>query len=185
MAAEAEQLLATTSSLISRQQRAASDRAGRGMSTEAETRTTAVASRFAEPAEAHATGNGNGNGNGNGSTPAALRPVAAERASTPEEIERKIERIYGVQQTAEGMLFRARGDGIREVQLAGDFNGWLPHTATMRRVGDDFELLLPLAPGRYRYRVVVDGRWSHDMANPIREPNQYGEFNSVVEVPGA
>jgi len=113
----------------------------------------------------------------------ATAPVAvAEPPSTPEEIERKIEKIYGATQTEAGVLFRTRRAGAAEVQLAGDFNDWMPHTAPMTRVGDDFELLLKLEPGRYRYRVVVDGRWSHDEANPNVEANQYGEWNSVVDV---
>jgi len=107
--------------------------------------------------------------------------VTAEPA-THEEIDRKLERIYGVNYTPDGVLFRARGEGVREVQLAGDFNDWMPHTAPMKRVGSDFELFMNLPVGRYRYRMVVDGRWSHDMANPNVETNQYGEWNSVVEV---
>ena len=49
-------------------------------------------------------------------------------------------------------------------------------------LGKDFEVLLKLDPGRYRYRVVVDGRWSHDKSNPEIETNQYGEWNSIVNV---
>jgi chromosome partitioning protein len=144
MANEAEKLLATTSSLISKQS---------------------------------TSGNG------------AVYPVPAAAPATHEEIEqahaeieRKLEKIYGVCYTPDGVLFRTRGAGVREVQLAGDFNDWMPHTAPMKRVGPDFELLMDLPAGRYRYRVVVDGRWSHDSENPNVETNQYGEWNSVVEV---
>ncbi|GJM23827.1 MAG: hypothetical protein DHS20C16_02420 [Phycisphaerae bacterium] len=108
--------------------------------------------------------------------------TSANKPSTPEEIDRKIESIYGVLQTPEGMLFRLHGDDAHEVQLAGDFNDWMPHTTPMTRVGKDFEVLLKLDPGRYRYRVVVDGRWSHDKSNPEIETNQYGEWNSIVNV---
>ncbi len=104
------------------------------------------------------------------------------RPSTPEEIDRKIESIYGIIQTPEGMLFRLHGDDAHEVQLAGDFNDWMPHTTPMKKVGKDFEVVLKLDPGRYRYRVVVDGRWSHDKSNPEIETNQYGEWNSIVSV---
>jgi chromosome partitioning protein len=114
--------------------------------------------------------------------PVSAAPAVSATAATSAEIDRKIQRIYGVVQTPEGVLFRARGEGIRDVQLAGDFNDWMPHTAPMKRVGSDFELLMNLPTGRYRYRMVVDGRWSHDNANPNVETNQYGEWNSVVEV---
>ncbi len=108
--------------------------------------------------------------------------VTAEAPATEEEIDRKIEAIYGVKQIPEGILFRAKSNGASEMQLAGDFNDWMPHTTPMSRVGDSFELLMQLPVGRYRYRMVIDGRWSHDTANPDIETNQYGEWNSVVEV---
>ncbi|MCB9866171.1 MAG: AAA family ATPase [Phycisphaerales bacterium] len=123
---------------------------------------------------------------GAASAPTAVADRPAKTAppapASHAEIERKLERIYGVVQTPEGVLFRTRGEGVREVQVAGDFNDWMPHTAPMQRVGGDFELLMNLPTGRYRYRMVVDGRWSHDSANPNVETNQYGEWNSVVEV---
>jgi hypothetical protein len=42
-----------------------------------------------------------------------------------------------------------------------------------------------LPPGRYAYRLVIDGRWVSDPANPYVENNPYGELNSVVEISGA
>ncbi len=114
-----------------------------------------------------------------------------ERAARPrrepashQEIEAKIEAIYGVRQTPEGIVFRSRLPGAQRVQLAGDFNDWMPHVTPMEaeNAGADFVATLRLGPGRYRYRLVVDGRWSHDLANPHVETNEFGELNSVVEV---
>jgi 1,4-alpha-glucan branching enzyme len=69
------------------------------------------------------------------------------------------------------------------VQLAGDFNDWMPHATPMRRLsGGDFEARLRLPQGHYRYRFVVDGHWSHDPHSPAVETNEYGELNSVVEI---
>ena len=57
------------------------------------------------------------------------------------------------------------------------------HTTPMNRLTDgDFETRLRLPRGRYRYRLVIDGRWSHDQNNPTIETNEYGELNSIVEV---
>jgi len=103
--------------------------------------------------------------------------------SSSEEIERKIEAIYGARQDGEVIVFRSRQKDASEVQIAGDFNDWMPHTTPMRRLGDgDYEARLRLPRGRYRYRLVIDGRWSHDAYNPCIETNEYGELNSVVDV---
>lgn len=100
-----------------------------------------------------------------------------------EEIEGKIEAIYGVRQDGDMMVFRGHHPGATDVQLAGDFNDWMPHTSPMNRLADgDFEAKLRLPRGRYRYRLVIDGRWSHDQNNPAVETNEYGELNSVVDV---
>src|SRR5262249_12349051 len=39
-------------------------------------------------------------------------------------IQRKLERIYGIQTTADGVVFSTRALGAHNVRLAGDFNGW-------------------------------------------------------------
>ncbi len=108
---------------------------------------------------------------------------AVEEPPTPEETDRKIEMIYGPQRVEDGMLFVVRATGARDVRLAGDFNGWNPDLTPMRplRTGT-FEASLPLAPGRYQYRYVIDGRWEKDPANECVEMNPYGELNSIVEV---
>lgn len=126
--------------------------------------------------------------------PAAIRPAATVPLVSPpapmttsaefhEEIDRKIGAIYGVRQDGDVAIFRSRFPEANEIQIAGDFNDWMPHTTPMRRLPDgDFEARLKLPKGRYRYRLVVDGRWSHDVFNPTIETNEYGELNSVVEI---
>ena len=71
-----------------------------------------------------------------------------------------------------------------KVQLAGDFNNWQPGKTKMEKVGDGgiWQLKMKLAPGKYRYRLVVDGKWQQDPYNEITELNPFGEHNSVVEV---
>jgi len=100
--------------------------------------------------------------------PVSVPERRPEPMATNAEIDRKI---------------AARNPEAHEVQLAGDFNDWMPHTTPMRRIATgDFEARLRLPKGRYRYRLVVDGRWSHDHHNPLVEANEYGELNSVLEV---
>ena len=41
---------------------------------------------------------------------------------------------------------------------------------------------VPLARGRYRYRLVVDGKWMTDPNNKYVEVNEFGEMNNIVEV---
>ena len=116
--------------------------------------------------------------------PFVVRQAApAAPPATHEQIDRKIEQIYGVRQEGETVIFRSRHPDASEIQLAGDFNDWMPHTTPMRRLTNgDFECRLRLPKGRYRYRLVVDGRWLHDVHNPVIETNEYGELNSVVEI---
>lgn len=102
------------------------------------------------------------------------------------ETARKIERIYGPQPTDDGVIFIARGHGAHNMQIAGDFNDWNPHRTPMMRIDDDtFQVKLPLRPGRYGYRFVIDGQWRNDPANHRTEINPFGELNNVVVVAGA
>ena len=109
---------------------------------------------------------------------------ASQLPATPEEVQQKIEEIYGVRETEAGILFVAHAPGAAAVQLAGDFNDWSPETTPMAPTdaGECFQALLPLTPGRYRYRYVIDGDWRSDPHNNYVESNPFGELNSVVEV---
>jgi hypothetical protein len=106
-----------------------------------------------------------------------------EQAPTPQETQRKIERIYGPQRVEDGMAFVVRANGASNVRLAGDFNDWNPERSQLQRLdADTFHIKLPLSPGRYQYRYVIDGRWENDPANEWIEHNPFGEVNNVVEV---
>lgn len=98
--------------------------------------------------------------------------------------QQKIEDFYGVRQTAEGTLFVAHCPEAKSVSLAGEFNGWSPETNRMEATEEPgtFRALLRMQPGRYRYRLVVDGRWQADPHNMYSEPNPFGELDSIVEV---
>ncbi len=99
--------------------------------------------------------------------------------------EKKLEVLYGVSQSPDGVRFLTHFDQAKKVSVAGDFNNWSAEDAPMKRIdgfNGDWELLLPLEEGRYQYRIVVDGVWQHDPNNNYVESNPYGELNSVLEV---
>lgn len=97
--------------------------------------------------------------------------------------EQKIEEFYGVKQVGDEVVFAVRNESARHVLLAGDFNNWQPQATPMVLVGQgQWKMRLPLRPGRYRYRLVVDGNWTTDPNNQYVETNEYGELNNVVEV---
>ena len=70
------------------------------------------------------------------------------------------------------------------VCVAGDFNGWSPTAQPLRYnpISQMHEAEIPIQPGRWRYRLVVNGRWITDPYNPDVEENSFGEYNSVVVV---
>ena len=84
--------------------------------------------------------------------------------------------------TKEGVLFTLEAPEAHIVQLAGEFNGWTPAGYEMEFSNGVWRKMLALAPGRYRYRYVVDGRWQRDPLNPSVEPSPFGDQNSVIDL---
>jgi len=64
--------------------------------------------------------------------------------------------------SSEGRLhfaaFRLNAPKAKEVEVVGDFNRWRRGTLPLERSGGQWEVLLPLPPGRYKYQFVVDGK---------------------------
>jgi 1,4-alpha-glucan branching enzyme len=97
---------------------------------------------------------------------------------------------------SEGVVFRFRAPAARVVQLAGSWDGnlflrgseWTRDTRIGLMEDPDrdgvWELRLPLGPGRYQYRFLVDGRfWELDPSNPQRAPDGSGGLVSLFVVP--
>ena len=96
----------------------------------------------------------------------------------------KLRDFYGVRVTGQGTLFVQPRGVAQSVAVAGDFNNWSPVATPLsedRRLGC-WQACVQLPPGRYRYRLIVDGRWVADPHNQRVEMNAYGEMNNVVEV---
>lgn len=110
-------------------------------------------------------------------------PAATETVSPHAAADRKIELIYGPRAVEHGVAFVVAAAGAHSVRIAGDFNDWNPDRTPMTHLRDGaFYARLPLGPGRYQYRYVVDGHWMRDPANPRMVTNPYGDVNSVVEL---
>ena len=71
-----------------------------------------------------------------------------------------------------------------QVYLAGDFNGWSTSDYPMvdRYGKGEFAISIPLAPGCYQYKFVVNGIWCMDDNNPEVVISPMGTFNNVVKV---
>jgi hypothetical protein len=70
-----------------------------------------------------------------------------------------------------------------EVVATGDFTDWSHEGITLKRRKDGaWSRTLYLAPGRYEYRLLIDGHWGN---NPAAEhsDNAYGSVNDVIFVP--
>jgi diguanylate cyclase (GGDEF)-like protein len=70
------------------------------------------------------------------------------------------------------------------VTVIGDFNDWKADADPMgQSAHGDFALEIPLAPGRYHYKFVLDGKeYIADPACSQREADGFGSLNSVVVV---
>ena len=74
--------------------------------------------------------------------------------------------------------------GARTVAVAGDFNGWDPAQSPLQRIeGGVWSTTVPVAPGRYHYMFLVDGRrWLADPLAAETSVDGFGARNSVLDV---
>ena len=115
------------------------------------------------------------------------KPVVAVQPQQPKTAaatDAKLAEYYGVSQVNDAMAFVTLYPRAQSVQIAGDFNGWQPSKLPMEKVGESgvWQASAKLPPGRYRYRLVVDGQWQQDPYNDTTELNPFGGYNSIVEV---
>lgn len=81
------------------------------------------------------------------------------------------------------VVFFLKGQpNAEKVILSGSFNGWDEQAIQMQRVPEGWELRADLPPGRYEYKFIVDGEWTHDKANKEMVVNEHNTLNSVLYI---
>ena len=76
-------------------------------------------------------------------------------------------------------------NGIKQLSLVGDFNGWSDTATPMEKdKSGDWTVTLTLEGGRdYQFRYLADGAaWHNDWAADAYKPNEFGSDNSVVSL---
>jgi chromosome partitioning protein len=82
------------------------------------------------------------------------------------------------------VLIAIKEPEAKDVRIAGDFNEWIPDRKVFSIKEEEgiWRKILHLSPGRYQYRLVVDGQWREDPTNPEIVENYQGGYNSLLTV---
>jgi 1,4-alpha-glucan branching enzyme len=79
--------------------------------------------------------------------------------------------------------FNLRAPAAGSVKLAGDFTAWDTLPLCMKADAHGrWMATVPLTPGEYAYRFIIDGKWSDDPAAERWVANPFGTLNAVKEV---
>lgn len=71
----------------------------------------------------------------------------------------------------------------QSVAVAGSFNDWSNDALPLKKKGKKWEASISLLPGRYEYRIVVNGdRWTDDPHAHEHCPNPFGGENCILIV---
>lgn len=93
-------------------------------------------------------------------------------------------KLYSAFATKYGNVrFKLKGfSTANSVILSGTFNRWDETGFKMKKEKDGWYITLQLRPDTYYYKFIVDGTWMEDPNNPSKVYNEYGGFNSVIDV---
>ncbi len=95
------------------------------------------------------------------------------------------ELLFGPQPCTDGIRFTLRAPDASEVYLTGDFNHWNPGGIPLEPLPERpgvWQVVLPLIPGSYEYRYIIDGRWVTDPEHQETAVNDMGLENSLLVV---
>jgi len=82
-----------------------------------------------------------------------------------------------------GVTFTYIDPSAQNVAIAGEFNQWSATANLMQKDSSGaWTTSIPLKPGKYQYKFVVDGNWKTDPTNPDGVDDTFGGKNSVRTV---
>ncbi|MFZ4482942.1 MAG: alpha-amylase family glycosyl hydrolase [Chthoniobacterales bacterium] len=114
------------------------------------------------------------------------KDVEAVQSEAPVPVGEELRAVMLVAvQSADGhnFTYRPAKPGVKKVNVAGQFNGWNTGSHEMKKNEEGvFELFVNLPAGAHPYKLVVDGEWTTDPANPEQQDDGTGSRNSIVRV---
>lgn len=110
--------------------------------------------------------------------------ISAPATTKPLRPHRRFTHIY--ENPLEGLRnteFRMEAPEAKTVKLAGDFTEWEKAPLDMVQSYDGtWFTIVPLLPGTYSYRFIVDGQWLDDPQCAKHVPNPFGSEDAVLSV---
>lgn len=89
---------------------------------------------------------------------------------------------YGPKVLTDGILFQFFNKTARSVEIAGDFNHWVPEPLMTRDEGL-WQKVVAVKDRRFRYKYIVDGEWQVDPHHQVQRENEFGGIDSYLELP--
>ncbi len=81
------------------------------------------------------------------------------------------------------MEFHLEAPTAKSAKIAGDFTDWEKSALDLTKYKNGiWHVVVPLPPGEYSYRFIVDGQWWDDPHSARRVPNPFGTANAIVTV---
>jgi chromosome partitioning protein len=114
----------------------------------------------------------------------ALAKEVLEEEIITGDLQPKTEEKESVQTNKIKTVFSYYSRQADRVELVGDFNNWSEDEAFVMQRNDEgtWSKEIPLAPGVYEYKFVVDEHWLLDQTNPNIVETPSGFKNSVIVV---
>lgn len=120
-----------------------------------------------------------------------VKPMSLQKPAPEEKtlsVEKRMQEILKrevpkLSESLKESIFTIQAPEAKEVHLVGDFNGWrVGNESFMQQNNGRWVKKMPLNPGSYHYRFVVDGTWLEDPNNPTKARNPFGQMNSLIEI---
>jgi chromosome partitioning protein len=82
------------------------------------------------------------------------------------------------------VTLKVNAPSAKEVIVVGDFNNWNPEGHPLEKDHEGlWKVRLNLAPGKYEYKLLVDGRWWEGPPDGKTVRNLFGTLNRLLFVP--
>lgn len=101
----------------------------------------------------------------------------------PEKRLAAMAKLFGVRRTNGGLLFVQPINATQSMAITGDFNDWNNNGVPMscdKRLGV-WQTTVDVPPGRYRYRLIVDGQPAPDPYNKQTDTDEGGRVSNIAE----